>query len=329
MKKIGGIDFDPIWVMSGTLNFFGKGWPLHRVLKKLFPQGFAFEGITFVAKTTTLHQRNGNMPMQADGITPQEWRPKCIILGPWQWLLGIMLNAVGLSGPGARDLLSRGLWQQMTRPFMISFMSVETTMQARLKEFEDFLQLLVAEIPHFRTAFGLQVNISCPNVEAGGKSDALIVEEGFCYLNLADHYVPQVPVVFKVNTLMRPETAVMLSMHPQCGGICVSNTLPWSALKWWQKALYFPSSIFTGKSPLDRFGGGGLSGRPLLPLVGQWVFEARFMGFEKHINAGGGILCADDVNHLHEADSVSVGSVAVLRPWRLRAIRNRAQNIFP
>ncbi len=331
MRKIGGIDFGPIWVMSGTLNFFGQGWPFHKWLKKLFPKGFAFEGMTFVTKTTTLEPREGNMPMQEDGITPQEWRPSCIILGPWQWLRGVMLNAVGLSGPGARDLLSRGWWQQMTMPFMISFMSVAGTVEERLREFESFLQLLAAEVPNFRTAFGLQINLSCPNVKAGGKSDAIIVEEGFGYLRLADNCLPDMPIVFKVNTLMRPETAVMLSLHPQCGGICVSNTLPWSAMKWWQKMLYFPSSIFTRKSPLNRFGGGGLSGRPLLPLVEQWVFEARFLGFEKHINAGGGILHTDDVDRLQEAgaDSVSIGSVAALRPWRLRSIIKRAYQVFP
>ncbi|MEK9151373.1 MAG: hypothetical protein AAB547_01970 [Patescibacteria group bacterium] len=333
-KLIGGIDFGPIWVMSGTLNFFGGGWPFHKVLKKLFPKGFRFDGITFVAKTTTLHHRifpqAGNLPMREDGITPKELFPTCIIIGWWQWLWGVMLNAVGLSGPGARDLLARGQWQQMTKRFMISFMSVAGTVEERLKEFEEFLQLLVPEIPKFKAAVGMQVNISCPNVKAGGKSDAIIIEEGFGYMNLMAHYVPQVPGIFKVNTLMRPETAVMLSMHPQCGGVCVSNTLPWSAMKWWQKMLYFPSSIFTGKSPLDRFGGGGLSGRPLLPLVEQWVRDVRLAGFEKHINAGGGITCVDDVDRLYlaGADSVSVGSVAALRPWRLRSIRNRAQKMF-
>jgi dihydroorotate dehydrogenase len=328
VETIGGINFGPIWGMSGVQNFFGEGYPFHTIYQRLFPKGFVFNGITFVAKTTTLEPREGNLPMQEDGITPQEWRPTCIILGPWQWLFGVMLNAVGLTGPGAQNLLSRGLWQQMTEPFMISFMSVEDTMLARLQEYEKFLKLLSAEVPNFRTAFGLQINLSCPNVKAGGKSDDTILEEGCGYLDPAARYIPYVPIVFKINTLVRPETAVKLSEHPRCYGICVSNTLPWSAMKQWQRALYFPSSIFTGKSPLDRFGGGGLSGKPLLPLVEQWIYAARWAGFTKHINAGGGILCAEDVSRLREADSISVGSVVALRPWRLREIRERACEIF-
>src|SRR3989344_1110259 len=95
-RLIGGIDFGPIWVMSGTLNFDGKGWPFHKMLRRLFPKRFTFDGFTFVAKTTTLSPRAGNMPMQTDGITPQEWFPACIIIEWWQRLWGVMLNAVGL-----------------------------------------------------------------------------------------------------------------------------------------------------------------------------------------------------------------------------------------
>ncbi|QQR79249.1 MAG: hypothetical protein IPJ68_03380 [Candidatus Moraniibacteriota bacterium] len=75
---------------------------------------------------------------------------------------------------------------------------------------------------------------------------------------------------------------------------------------------------------------GGLSGRPLLPLVEDWVRRARRAGFEDHINAGGGILHPKDVNRLRKAgaDSVSIGSVATLRPWRLRAIIDRAYDLF-
>lgn len=323
------IDFGPIWTMSGTLNFFGQGFPFHRTYRKIFRKGFAFDGITFVAKTTTLNPRAGNMPTKnSDRMTPRDWRPACIIFGWWQWLWGVMLNAVGLTGPGIRTLLSHGLWQQRTEPFMISFMAITNTLSSRMGELELFLKLLAMELPNFRAPIGLQINVSCPNVKAGKKSDDSILEEVFGYLALAARYLPRVPIVFKINTLLHPETAVKLSEHPQCYGVCVSNTLPWSAMKWWQKALYFPSSIFTWKSPLHRFGGGGLSGRPLLPLVEQWVREARLAGFRKHINAGGGILRADDVTRLKNADSVSIGSVAALRPWRLRDIRDKAYEVF-
>lgn len=331
-KLIGGIDFGPIWAMSGTLNFFGEGWPFHKLYKKWFGERFSFDGITFVAKTTTLEPRIGNMPMREDGITPQEWRPGCIILGPWQFLTGVMLNAVGLSGPGARNLFSCGLWRERVWPFMISFMSVAKTLPGRMEESEQFLKLLAAEIPNFHAPICIQKNITCPNVEGHGKpSDAAMINEEFLFMDMVGRYTPDTLVVHKVNTLVSPETAVTLSSHSQCGGICVSNTLPWAALTRRQKAHSFPSSIFTGRSPLERFGGGGLSGKPLLPFVEQWIRDVRLAGFEKHINAGGGILSADDVTRLYlaGADSVSIGSVAALRPWRLDGIIRRAYQVFP
>ncbi len=328
-RIIKNIDFGPIWGMSGVQNFFGEGFPFHKICRNLFPTRFTFQGVTFVAKTTTLFPRAGNMPTKKDGITPRERKPTCIILGPWQFLTGVMLNAVGLSGPGTKDLLSRGQWQERARPFMISFMSIEDTVPARLKEFDIFLRLLAAEIPNFHASLGLQINLSCPNVKAGGKSDATLLEEGFGYLELMARCLPRIPIIFKLNVSVHPKTAVELSVHPQCGGVCISNTLPWATLKQWKRMVYFPSSIFTGKSPLDRFDGGGLSGKPLLSLVERWVQEAREAGFSEHINAGGGILSADDVNRLKKAgaDSVSIGSVAALRPWRLHSIIEQAHKV--
>lgn len=330
------INFPPIWGMSGVQNFFGEGYPFHRIYKRIFGRLFTFDGVLFVAKTTTIDANKGNMPMKGDGITPSEFRPACIIAGFWQFLLGVMLNAVGLSGPGLHALLDRNIWQQSRQSIMISFMSIvkgvdeEDGLNKRLAEFEKFASALAVRRDQFLEYFFIQINISCPNVKAGEKSDALIIREASGYLSILESYLPGIQCIFKVNTLMQPETAVKLSRHPQCAGICITNTLPWSTLKWWQKILYFPSSFFTDKSPLDQFGGGGLSGRPLLALVEDWVRKARAVGFTKHINAGGGILCAHHVNRLRAAgaDSVSIGTVAALRPWRLRRIIRRAYRVF-
>ncbi|MFZ2187385.1 MAG: hypothetical protein WAV46_02030 [Candidatus Moraniibacteriota bacterium] len=326
----------PIWGMSGVQNFFGEGFPFHRICTQLFGKRFTFNGVLFVAKTTTLLSNKGNMPMREDGVTPKEFRPACIIIGPWQFLLGVLLNAVGLSGPGALSLLRRNIWQKMTQPFMISFMSIakgatdEDTVRIHLAEFQHFCVMLSEHRHQFLAQFFSQVNISCPNVKAGKKSDAIILKEGLGYLEIQARSLPDVQIVFKINTLMQPEAAVKLSEHPQCAGVCVTNAFPWSTLTWFQKALYFPLSIFTGKSPLDHLGGGGLSGRPLLKEVEVWVRKARQAGFKKHINAGGGILCANHVDRLKKAgaDSVSIASVALLRPWRLRSIIARAYTVF-
>lgn len=324
----------PIWGMSGVQNFFGEGYPFHAIMRRIFGDWFSFDGMIFVAKTTTWLSNTGNMPMKADGVTPKDWRPACIIAGPWQWLLGVMLNAVGLSGPGARALLERGEWQNRTQLFMISFMSIakganeELGMKLRLAEFAAFIQHLAQQ--RFRAPMVLQINVTCPNVGATTKSASLFSDECQGYLALVAEHMPDLQVIFKINVYTDIDTLIELQSHPQFAGVCVSNTLPWAKLTRWQQIRYFPLSLFTGKSPLHQFGGGGLSGKPLLPLVEDWVWRARLAGFIKHINAGGGILCPDDVDRLKKAwaDSVSIGSVAALRPWRLRAIIKRAHEVF-
>jgi dihydroorotate dehydrogenase len=332
MPLIGGIKVAPVLPMSGAVSFFREiPWPHHEQLKKLFGKWFTFVGTTFVAKTTTVGPRVGNMPMKEDGITPKERKPKCIILNVWNWLLGVMLNAVGLSGPGAEALFAMGYWQRYTENFMLSFMSVEKDMELRLAEFERYLIILVKYLPQFIARIILQANMSCPNVKMEKKSDDLLYRECLGFLDLALRYIPGVPILFKINVFMSPDVMVRLQDHPSFGGVCVSNTLPWDSLKWWQKWLYFPSSIFTGKSPLHHLGGGGVSGTPLRSLVEEWVWKARRAGFTRHINAGGGIQHRKHVTRMKfaGADSVSIGAVFNLRPWRLLGIIEQAYIDFP
>jgi dihydroorotate dehydrogenase len=113
-----------------------------------------------------------------------------------------------------------------------------------------------------------------------------------------------------------------------CDGICISNTIPWAALP--SVGINRRALFGTDESPLERYGGGGLSGAPLLPLVAHWVYRARCVGITKHINAGGGILHPDNLDNLKTlgADSVSLGSIAILRPWRLQATIRRAHQLF-
>jgi dihydroorotate dehydrogenase len=112
-----------------------------------------------------------------------------------------------------------------------------------------------------------------------------------------------------------------ISEHPACDALCVSNTLPWGSLPEyidWREL--FGSEV----SPLADIGGGGLSGKPLLWRVIDWLRVARSErgGIRKPINAGGGILSLRDAQETMRAgaDSIFLGSIAILRPWRVRGI---------
>ena len=325
--------FSPILGQSGVQNFFGEGYWYHKLYR--FIPGFSFKGMTFVSKTTTWHRHEGNMPLRADGIIPRKRFPNCIW---WNWRKGITLNAVGLSGPGAMDLVAREEWQQRTKPFWISFMSVAPTPEERVVEFIDFIYLLLSV--DFLARWGLQVNLSCPNQRGITAKESMAEASEVAFL--ATEF--GIPVMFKLSVTTTPEQAKPIADHPGCDALCVSNTIPfgalpdkidWCGLMDLPKGAELPEGITLGPEMSPLYGRvgmpGGLSGPPLLPLVVDWVREARAIGISKHINAGGGVFSRACVRRLKRAgaDSVSVGTVAMLRPWRLRGIIDEAHKEFP
>src|SRR3989344_2364956 len=312
--KLRGIDFGCVLDASGTEGFFGEGYPYQKAL------GINFSGATFVAKTMTLRPRAGNMRIREDGsLSWRPLRPDCIVV---KLRKSVALNAVGLSNPGAMALFLQKKWQKREKPFFLSFMAVGETMDGRMFELHKFIDLLLSFKKDFRAPFGLQINMSCPNV---GLHSEKLVEEAIDVLTVVS--VLDIPIMLKFNILLSVGAALKISEHSVCDALCVSNTIPWGALPW---LINWRELFGSDESPLKKYGGGGLSGAPLLPFVRRWVRSARLAGIAKPINAGGGILHPDDVDTLFEAgaDSVFVGSVSFLRPWRVRAIIKRARQIF-
>jgi len=209
-----GISFGPVLGASGVQGFFGEGYPYHHWAHLL---GLNFTGMTFVAKTTTLQPRTGNMKLASDGITPVRLLPDCIHVSARSWLQGAALNAVGLSGPGAEALFNDGRWQKRTKPFMLSFMSVAETKQERMQELRGFVTLLKSFLPGFNAPIALQINFSCPNV--GHDPSELLgeIEEALEIATVLD-----IPLIPKLNVDAPPEIAVTLSSNPRCGAICLS-----------------------------------------------------------------------------------------------------------
>lgn len=316
-----GIDFGPIWIASGSLGFYGEGYSYQKVLR---PFGCDFSGATFVAKTMTLEPRKGNMDLHGDGMLPW-WRvmPKCIVVKP---IKGVVLNAVGLSNPGAEALFKQKKWQKRGRPFFLSFMAVREKKEDRLRELIEFMRIFRSHIFEFSAAVGLQLNYSCPNV--GVHIDDLIeeVNEG---LSIAGSI--KIPLVPKFDALFPVSAAAKIAKHSSCDALCVSNAIPWGKLP---EKIDWHDLFGATVSPLAHYGGGGLSGAPLLPIVTEWVRNACIYGMRKPINAGGGILKPHDVDALFSegSSSVSIGSIAILRPWRvqetIRYARGACSNVY-
>lgn len=299
--KLCRVDFRNIFAASGALGFFGEGYWPHKIWD---PTGKILQQITFVSKTATLLPREGNMPLTRH-YTPRDWFPECIKAKPSR---GLMLNAVGLSNPGIHALLNTGKWQEIKKPFFISIMPVADTPEKRLEEIRAMIDIIGFYKDTFFAPFGLQINLSCPNTQ---HSPDKLIKESVKILEAASKL--GVPLMPKYSIASAPIEAIKeFNNHPNCDAICVSNTLPfgWQGIDW-QKV--WGSKI----SPLAKYGGGGLSGKVLRPLVCEWIARLRDTGFTKPINGGGGIMRSEDVVSYRDAgaSSVFIGSVAVSFPW--------------
>lgn len=314
-----GVRFNYAFDQSGVRNFDGSGWPYHKYFKSL---GLTFYGCSFVAKTTTLKPRTGNMKLREDGLTPVDFRPDCIVIRFWK---GAALNAVGLSGPGLGVLLEKGYWYEQREPFMISLALMGQTALERLDEIAAMVRMICKYVP-FPAPFGIQLNISCPNVAHEPKKVAAVVQETKVQLRILRELSKHIPLVVKINALFDVQAAAAICDDENCDGLCNSNTLPWAEVPEADRVHLFGSE----DSPLAKYGGGGLSGAYLLPKVESWLRAARLEArITKPIIAGGGILRPRDVDRLAHAgaSAIAVGSVAFLRPWRVQRIINRANQL--
>lgn len=311
--KLRNVEFGRAWNAAGARNFFGNGYRAHRRLGPLRPR---WEGSTFVAKTTTLAPREGNMPLH--GTEPLELAPKCIKVN---FRKAAVLNAVGLSGPGLCELLGTGLWQARTEPFLLSFMATAQDHMDRFDEAKHFAERLAAVRNSFRAPFGIELNYSCPNV---GMSHEYLAGEALGALSTLAYHLDGVPLVVKLNALVPVAVARDIAYHIDCDALCVSNTIPWGArpdlVDW--KGL-FGEEVCDGVvlSPLAHLGGGGLSGAPIYPLVREWFAEAG-KDFPRPLVAGGGVVTARQAVELIKlgAQAIELGSVAIVRPWRVASI---------
>lgn len=317
---INGIKFGPAFNASGARNITGQGYWYHAPMK---PFGLNYNGATFISKTVTMKTRKGNMPLQDDGETPVEWLPKCIYHNAEK---ALALNCVGLSNFGLKYYLDSGWWQDRTEPFLISFAAVGETTEEMLKEDREFVKLMQDYKSSFQSHFGIQRNYSCPNT---GHDPNKIIAGALSSLDVMREL--NVPIVAKINLETSIPAAAVIAAHPACSAICMSNTVPFGQLP---KLIPWNDLFPGGTSPLIKRGfmqPGGLSGKPLFPLVKEWIKTARNSdAISKPIIACGGILSKNCVKELKEAgaNGIEVSSASFLRPTRVRGIIREANRIF-
>ncbi len=322
MITLKGIELGSVFTASGTLNFFGQGWPHHKIYRMI--PGFNFRNSTFIAKTTTLDKNIGNMPLD-ENFQPKELFPDCVKV---YFSKGLVLNSVGLSGPGAKTLLETKMWQNRISPFFISFMAIRKTAQERTKETEEFADLLKKERSYFIGKIGLEVNFSCPNVD---HDPQILIKEALEILKILRTELTWTPLTAKINALVGTDTVKRIASSGFCDAISISNTIPWLQL---QEKIDWINLFRTTTSPLAVYGGGGMSGWPLVDIVKDKIKDFREAGIKIPIIAGGGLGCRkewkkDIVDFKKSgANAVSIGSVSIIRPYRIKEMIDFANWIF-
>lgn len=319
--KLRGIDFGHVWDASGSRGFFGEGYRYQKVYGSIGMKP-RHEG-TFISKTATIQPNEGNMPLAPDGFSPRDWKPKCIKVYPTRCAT---LNAVGLSNPGLKFLLDTGKWQSRKDPFMISFMPISEKEQNRIRETREFVALLESRIDDDSWAgdFGIQLNLRCPNRKLDSAS---LVNEAMVLLSLVASL--EIPVILKFDSTLDVEAALQLSRHPHCDAISISNAVKWRDVPLEVRSEQFGTAEI---SPLEQYGGGALSGRPILPLTMNWLDRAKHIRFGCPIAIGGGIMMPEDAEWIirshDQIQAIELGTVRMLRPWRYDSIYDHAYNIF-
>jgi len=317
---------------SGVQGFFGittlfEYW---YQLIYLFIPGYNFKDMHFVSKTATLKTREGNTELRK-GYKLKAFLPSSIWVSLKSFWYGYMLNAIGLSNPGLEYMLKTGIWQKRTDHFTISLQLEGKTWKEKKKEIKKICDLLNAYLPRTKHSYDLQINESCPNTEHSISVDEeKVMETRKMLVQFRIYLLGEINIWLKYNALVQTEVIGMLKDH--CDGFVISNTIPFGepdvGINWrkWFK---------DGRSPLPKRLGkpyaGGLSGAIIFDLVLEKLDAIALHHPDANIIAGGGIMRQIDIDALARISvvkGVAIGTVAVLRPWRVKGLINHANRVF-
>lgn len=365
---LNGLEFGYLFWASGAVNFFGEGWWYDKYLN-LVPgyssRGITETGKTVTLESRLGSEKNGesgNMVLN-DHYQTKKWLPDCVKI---YWLKGLALNAVGLSGPGLAVLLEKGFWQVSSHPFIISLMATGSTKKLRLLKMAAMGGMFRKEIlkdfpysPRWARYLAFEQNISCPNVQHDPRElekeaieQLLFFRAGLsgCFDEYFERFSSidfksamgiinsisgsklksgpfgKIPTGVKASLLTKPSSMKEIVDSGFCDFISIPNTVPWLELP---EKISWKKFFGTMVSPLQKYGGGGLSGWPLTSLTADWIFECRKEGIIIPINAGS-IYKKSDVSLMRSvgADGIIIGCVKFLRPWRLEEIKEQAREEF-
>ncbi len=268
--RLPGLDLkNPVIPASGT---FGFGYEFERF--------YHIDQLgSIMLKGTTLEPRYGNpLPRIAEGPSG-------------------LLNAIGLQNPGVQAVMDEEL--EKLRPYyhgkVIANIAGST--------FDDYVA--VARLISTHDMVGaLEVNISCPNVKAGGMqfgTDPDMARE----LTKAIKRVSKVPVYIKLSPNVTDIVAMAkAAAEGGADGITLINTL-----------LGMRFDLKTGR-PILANKTGGWSGPAVFPVALRMVYQVSH-AVDLPVIGMGGVTSAEDIIEMMSAgaSAVAVGSANLVDPY--------------
>lgn len=253
------------------------------------------------------------MPLKDDGDTPQEKLPRSILITLRGILLGCIANAVSLSGPGAIPLLKQRVWQQFTRPFVLSFMPVGKKREQRMSECLGLRNLLERYMSDSRSQFALQINFGCPNAELcleSLRNEIVDMLQIFATLNI--------PLICNFSAPVPAELLLKLQRTGLCHAFWLGNTIPYDFNGLGQKVFGHKESPLLARN-LPIKSAGGISGLVCLRYTLSTIRQARALGVTIPIIAGNGIQSPLGVWRAWRAgaDAIAIGTIALIRPFMM------------
>ena len=259
---------NPVVVASGT---FGFG----REYNQFFDLG-ELGGIC--AKGLTLHPRQGN-PAPRIAETP----------------MGI-LNSVGLQNPGVDAFIAEEL------PFLRQF---DTRVIANISGNTPEEYGIMCEKLAEAGVDMIEVNISCPNVKAGGLAYGTKPEMAAEVAEMAKSHAGNVPVMVKLSPNVTDITEIARAVEAAgADAVSLINTLRGMRID------------VNSHRPILKMNTGGMSGPAVLPVAVRMVWEVA--GAVKIPILGmGGVAKAEDAAQLMlaGADAVAVGTALFADPF--------------
>ncbi|MDY6834036.1 MAG: dihydroorotate dehydrogenase [Chloroflexota bacterium] len=258
---------NPIMTASGT---FGYGTECAEIVD--------VENLgAIVCKGTTLKPREGN-PQPRLYETPSG-----------------LLNSIGLQNIGVEALIREkaAIWKNWNVPVIVNIAG---------ESIDDYSKL-AAILDGVPGIHALEVNISCPNINAGGMEFGKCTEAA-AQVTASVKSSSGLPVIIKLTPIVT-DIVEMATCVAEAGAdcICLANTFPGMSID------------VTTKSPFLGNVVGGLSGPAIKPIVLRLVYEV-FDAVTIPIIGCGGIMSATDALEfiMAGATAIQVGTATFVEP---------------